>query len=173
MSCTYYEKFTVRWSDLDANKHLGNSAYSTYLAQTRVAYLQHIGYNIATLEELNLSPIVLKEEISYYKEFRFGETVYVSFKLLRLSAEADLYTVEQSFYDEEGRQRAKNISTCAWLSSETRKRTTPPHELVEKMKQTAGSEPITTLTMDDVKKEGLKKQDEDIQNILKNINKTC
>jgi acyl-CoA thioester hydrolase len=35
----FYHKFEVRWSDLDANKHLANSSYVQYCAQARMAFM--------------------------------------------------------------------------------------------------------------------------------------
>ena len=36
----FHYKFEVRWSDIDANKHLANSSYVEYCAQTRMAFMR-------------------------------------------------------------------------------------------------------------------------------------
>ena len=40
---TYFKEFEIRWSDLDANRHLGNSAYTNLMSHTRMSYLFEIG----------------------------------------------------------------------------------------------------------------------------------
>lgn len=34
----YSKQFEVRWSDLDANRHLANSAYMNFMSHTRMGF---------------------------------------------------------------------------------------------------------------------------------------
>jgi acyl-CoA thioester hydrolase len=45
----YYHPFEVRWSDIDANKHLANSTYVEYCAQTRMAFMSKYKMGIKEL----------------------------------------------------------------------------------------------------------------------------
>jgi acyl-CoA thioester hydrolase len=45
----YYHKFEVRWSDIDANRHLANSSYVQYCAQTRMAFMTKHKMGVAQL----------------------------------------------------------------------------------------------------------------------------
>ena len=38
----FLKEFEVRWSDLDANRHLSNVSYLTYAGETRMAFLQEM-----------------------------------------------------------------------------------------------------------------------------------
>ena len=45
----YYHKFEVRWSDIDANRHLANSSYVMYCAQTRMAFMNAHNMGVSKL----------------------------------------------------------------------------------------------------------------------------
>jgi acyl-CoA thioester hydrolase len=42
----YYHKHEVRWSDIDANRHLANSSYVQYCAQTRMAFMTNTKWEL-------------------------------------------------------------------------------------------------------------------------------
>ena len=48
----YTKKFEIRWNDLDANKHLGNSAYIEFMSHTRMSFLTEYGVGIDVMENL-------------------------------------------------------------------------------------------------------------------------
>ena len=39
----YTKTFEIRWSDMDANQHLGNSTYIDYLSHTRMSFFKEKG----------------------------------------------------------------------------------------------------------------------------------
>ncbi len=39
----FVKEFEIRWSDLDANRHMANSAYINFMSHTRMAYLGQLG----------------------------------------------------------------------------------------------------------------------------------
>jgi acyl-CoA thioester hydrolase len=40
----FTKEFDIRWSDLDANRHLANSAFINFMSHTRMAYLIENGF---------------------------------------------------------------------------------------------------------------------------------
>ena len=40
----YLKEFEIRWSDIDANRHLANSAYLNFMSHTRMAFLMELGF---------------------------------------------------------------------------------------------------------------------------------
>ena len=40
----FIKEFEVRWSDVDANRHLANSAYINFMSHTRMAFLLELGF---------------------------------------------------------------------------------------------------------------------------------
>ena len=54
----YYKEFDIRWSDLDANRHLANSAYINFMSHTRMGFLMENGYGQQELVKHHLGPVV-------------------------------------------------------------------------------------------------------------------
>ena len=40
----HLKEFEVRWSDVDANRHLGNSAYINFMSHTRMSFMSEAGF---------------------------------------------------------------------------------------------------------------------------------
>ena len=54
----FIKEFEIRWNDLDANKHLANTAYTSYMSHTRMAFFSQHGFGLNILEEKQLGPVV-------------------------------------------------------------------------------------------------------------------
>ena len=81
----YKKSFEIRWSDIDANRHMANSAYLNLMSHTRTAFLQDHGFSLMTLSKAHLGPVVFYEHIYYFKEAFLGETIDVSLEVAGLS----------------------------------------------------------------------------------------
>jgi acyl-CoA thioester hydrolase len=95
----YLKEFEIRWSDVDANRHLANSAYLNYMGHTRMAFLMEIGFDQKTLSQYNIGPVVFYEHIYYFKEAFPGRPVQVSIEILGLSEDAQFFEFHHNFYN--------------------------------------------------------------------------
>ena len=41
----YYKEIEIRWSDMDANRHLANTAYLDFGGHTRIDFLASLGFD--------------------------------------------------------------------------------------------------------------------------------
>jgi len=41
----YLKEFEICWSDMDANRHIANSAYINFMSHTRMACLLEVGFD--------------------------------------------------------------------------------------------------------------------------------
>ena len=55
----YTKQFEIRWNDLDANQHLGNSKYTEFMSHTRMAFFNAQDLDLNTMNSYGLGPIVL------------------------------------------------------------------------------------------------------------------
>jgi acyl-CoA thioester hydrolase len=39
----HLKEFEIRWSDIDANRHLSNSAYISFMSHTRMSFMTEVG----------------------------------------------------------------------------------------------------------------------------------
>ena len=77
----YYHKHEVRWSDIDANRHLANSSYVQYCAQTRMAFMTKHKMGVAQLNRWGIGPVILHERYSFFKEVYADQEVIVSLEI--------------------------------------------------------------------------------------------
>ncbi len=155
----YLQSFEVRWNDLDANRHLANSAYINFMSHTRMAYLNRAGFTLARMEEYGLGPIVFYEHIYYFREVLPGQPVRVSLELKGLSEDGMFFEFHHNFYDEQG----KNLAHCemmgSWIDMGSRKLTPLPLDLLKRMQGMERAPDFRVLTREDTRKYARKPKD--------------
>ena len=119
-------KFEVRWSDIDANRHLANSSYVEYCAQTRMAFMNQEQIGLAQLSRWGVGPVILHERYSFFKEILADQTVFVTLEVSGSSEDASIYQFLHKFYLPDGTHCATSEATGVWIDTMLRKATTPP-----------------------------------------------
>jgi acyl-CoA thioester hydrolase len=140
------ERFVVRWSDLDANRHLRNTVFSEYATHTRFRMLEANGFGQARFQELRFGPVMFREEIRYRREVRFGGAVRVNVLIGGLSPDGSHWRVRQEVTREEGGDRAAILTIDgAWIDLDTRRLVAPPPELAGVLRHSRRVEPFREL----------------------------
>lgn len=147
---TYHYKFDVRWSDIDANKHLANSSYVEYCAQTRMAFMNENHMGLRELNRWGIGPVILHERYSFFKEILADQTVFVTAEISGMSEDASIYQFTHKFYFPDGTHCATAEATGVWIDMMLRKSTTPPDDILEVMQQFS-NENVKILTRQDLK----------------------
>lgn len=128
----YEERFAVRWSDLDANRHLRNTVFSEYATHTRFRMLESHGFTQEKFEKLRFGPVMFREDIRYRREVQFGDEVIVNVMIEGLSPDGSHWKVRQEVIRcDTGKQAAVIVIDGAWLHLDDRKLVAPPQELLE------------------------------------------
>ncbi len=155
----YLKSFEVRWSDLDANRHLANSAYFNFLSHTRMSFFYDHGLTIAKMQEYQLGPIVFFEHMNYFREVLPGKPVRVSLELKGLSEDGMFFEFHHGFYDEQGKHLAHCEMMGSWIDMESRKLTPLPSEFLRSMQGMERAPDFRTLTREDTRKYAKKPKD--------------
>jgi acyl-CoA thioester hydrolase len=119
----YFKEFEIRWSDVDANRHLANSAYVNFMGHTRMAFLMEMGFDEKALARYNIGPVVFYEHIYYFKEVFLGQPVRVSLEVVGLSEDAKFFEFHHNFYTVKGDNFARGEMMGSWIDLKTRKLT--------------------------------------------------
>ena len=146
----YYHQFEVRWSDIDANRHLANSAYVEYCAQTRMAFMTKHKMGVKELNRWGIGPVILHERYSFFKEIYADQQVLVSLEIDGMAEDASIYRFIHKFYLSDGTHCATAEAMGVWIDMMLRKSTDPPEDIVEVMNRFK-SENVQVLTRDDIK----------------------
>lgn len=149
----------MRWSDIDSNLHLRNSAYVDYMSHTRMSYFSEKGISQSRLSALSLGPVVLHEHIHYFKEVLVGGPVTVSLALTGHSQDGVFFSFVHNFYNYSGQNLARCRMLGAWIDLKTRKLTPPMAEMWTFLEGIPRAENFHELTKEDLRAFGEYPQD--------------
>lgn len=148
----YVKEFEVRWSDVDANRHLANSAYINFMSHTRMSYLLELGFDQRMMSKHQIGPVVFYEHMYYFKEVFPGKPIRVSLEAMGISEDGKFFEFHHNFYDAKGRNVAHCEMMGAWMSLETRKLIGLPKELFQMFNSGEKPEGFRILTKEDTRK---------------------
>ncbi|TKD65302.1 thioesterase family protein [Flavobacterium sp. ASW18X] len=148
----FLKDFEVRWSDVDANRHLANSAYINFMSHTRMAYLTQIGFGHKEFEQYGIGPVVFYEHMYYFKEVFPGKPIRVSLEWKGLSEDGMFFEFHHNFYDYKGRNVAHCEMMGAFIDMKKRSLTGLPKEILDVFLQEERAEDFRFLTKEDTRK---------------------
>lgn len=155
----YLKEFEIRWSDIDANRHLANSAYVNFMSHTRMSFLIDQGIDQQVLRKYQIGPVVFNENVFFFKEAFQGMKVRVSFELGGVSEDGTFFKFVHNFYDEKGRNLAYCEMQGGWVNLETRKLTPLPAHLMELLDKSPKTKEFKFLTKEDMRAQGRRPKD--------------
>jgi acyl-CoA thioester hydrolase len=126
----YQEHFSIRWSDLDANRHVKNTIFSELATHARFRLLESHGFDQTRFESLRFGPVMIMEEIKYRRELLLGDRVTVNVLFAGLSDDGSHWSVIQEVERGDGKQAAIVTIDGGWIDLDTRKLVAPPIELL-------------------------------------------
>ena len=130
----FEKNIEVRWSDADPNRHVRHSAYYEYGAHARIRFFTENGFDSSKMNELNLGPILFKEECSFIREISTDDTITINLLRGEISDGAAKWTMHHEIFNQHGKSAHITISG-AWMDLNKRKLTKPPKELAAVLKE--------------------------------------
>ena len=130
MSAPFSRAAVVGWRDLDANRHMKNTAYMEHAVDTRFAYFSSVGIDSAAFERLQIGPVVLRDEISYARELHVGDSFIVQMLCGGMNAKGSRAIIVNRLVLPDGFMAYEIRSIIVWLDLRKRKVCIPPPELL-------------------------------------------
>lgn len=131
MENVFYEG-KVMWSQVDANMHLRHSAYADFAAQARLQILEKCGFNADTMEQLQVGPILFREELIYMREVRPNDFIKVTCVLTKSRSDGSRWSFTQQLYRGDGILAAVINVDGAWIDMKARRLAALPPEWAAK-----------------------------------------
>ena len=125
----FSKTFHVRWGDMDFNAHMGNTAYLDAVVDVRLMFFREHGFAPREFERLRIGPVVLRDELDYFRELRLLDPVTITLQLAGLSEDASRFRLRNEFFREDGALAARVSTLGGWLDLAKRKLTAPPEGL--------------------------------------------
>ncbi|WP_460220579.1 acyl-CoA thioesterase [Psychroserpens sp. MEBiC05023] len=150
----YQKDFEIRWSDIDANGHLANSAYTNFMSHTRMGFFIAYGFSMDELSKFGIGPVVFYEHTYYFKESFIGKPVTVTLELSGLSKDGMFFKFEHNFYNHKGEHLATSDMLGSWIDLKTRKLVALPDSLLKQSALLPRTKNFKVLTKADTRIEG-------------------
>jgi acyl-CoA thioester hydrolase len=123
------EKFSldlqVRWSDIDANRHLRHSVYYDYGALCRMEALDGAGLTTQKLEELAIGPVLFREEAVFRREILFDDKIRITLEVLKATADYSRWSIRHQMVKRDDTIAATIQVDGAWIDMHKRKLAMP------------------------------------------------
>ncbi len=152
----YKKQFEIRWSDIDANGHLANSAYTNFMSHARMSFFSEYGFSMPEIQKHNIGPVVFYEHMYYFKESFIGEPITVSIDVSGLSENGMFFKFDHNFYNTKGENLAYCEMLGAWIDIKSRKLTALPSSLLDLAHKFPKSETFKVITKADTRKYGVR-----------------
>ena len=113
----------VIWSQVDANGHMRHSAYADIAAHARVVALEESGLSLKKFHEWHIGPVLLKEELVYFREVHLNDELRVTCELQHTNEDVSRWTIFQEIYRSDGIRAATVTVHGTWIDTQKRKMT--------------------------------------------------
>lgn len=130
----------VLWSQIDANMHLRHSAYADFAAQARLCLLDQVGLHASQFAQLQLGPVLFREELFYHREIGPNDKVRVSCVMTKCRADGSRWSIKHEIFRGDGTKSATVLVDGAWIDTRKRKLTGLSPEWMEKFNAIPRSE---------------------------------
>lgn len=122
----------IRWSDIDANRHLRHSVYYDYAAAMRVMFLTAGGLTTEKMEELQIGPVLFREEALFKREVRLEDEITIDVEIVKTTPDFSRWSLRHNIVKKDGTLAAVINIDGAWIDLIKRKLATP-NELIQKV----------------------------------------
>lgn len=129
-----YEKtLYAGWADMDFNAHMKNTAYLDKAADVRQMFLIDNGFPVEEFLRLRIGPVVMKDEVEYFKEVGLQQQIRVTYALAGHAADGSRFLLRHEIFRPDGKLAARVTSAGGWLDLNGRRLVAPPPALLSAM----------------------------------------
>lgn len=114
---------------MDTFSHVNNATYLEILEEARWEFLNEQGFDLKTIHELSVGPIVLECHIQFLKELRLRQPIVVESQVL--SYEKKIGVMRQDMLNEQNELCCHATLTFGFFNFKTRKLILPTEKWLE------------------------------------------
>ncbi len=134
------------WGDMDFNSHMRNTAFLDKCVDVRMMFFAENGFPMEELMRRHIGPVVMRDEVEYFKEVYLLERLRVTLMLAGLAEDGSRFSLRNEIWRDDGKLIARVTSTGGWLDLTTRKLINPPETLLAAMRSLSKTEDFQILT---------------------------
>lgn len=126
----YSMPYQVRWSDIDANRHVNYAAYIEAATELRYRFFAEQGIAPETFENLHIGPTYTSLQVNFFREVRLGETLTITFWLAGMSESVIRWRIRHDFLKANGKKAVALTLEGTFLDLEARKPVLPTPQIL-------------------------------------------
>ena len=142
----YSMPYQVRWTDIDANRHVRYSAYIDAAAELRYRFFTEHGLPPEAFDSLGVGPVYTSLAANFFREVRLGETLTMTYQLNGLSPTGLRWKVQHDFLKSNGKKAVTIFLEGTILNLATRQPTAPTSEIMAVFQQVPRSPEFEELS---------------------------
>ena len=104
----YSQTYVIRFSDIDANRHVNYAAYIDAAGDLRYRFFTEHGFPPERFEQLGIGPIYTAIHAQFLREVRMGETVTITYALSGLSSSGARWKVHHDILKSNGKKAVRH-----------------------------------------------------------------
>lgn len=131
----YSKTYEIRFSDIDANRHVNYAAYVDAAADLRYRFFAEHGFPPERFHELGISPVYTAITTQFLREVRMGETVTITFTITGLSPQGSRWKVHHDILKSNGKKAVVIDVEGLIIDLSSRRAIAPIPELLEVFNQ--------------------------------------
>jgi acyl-CoA thioester hydrolase len=129
----YMKTLYAGWADMDFNSHMKNTAYLDKTADVRQMFLLDNGFPLEEFLRLRIGPVVMKDEVEYFREVRLQQEITVTYALAGHATDGSRFLLRHEVFRPDGKLSARVTSAGGWLDLAARRLVAPPPALLAVM----------------------------------------
>jgi acyl-CoA thioester hydrolase len=133
------------WGDMDFNAHMRNTAFLDKSADLRMMFFAASGFPMDEFVRRRLGPVVMKDEIEYFREVQLLEEMRGTLAIAGLADDGSRFLLRNEFWRADSKLAAKVTSTGGWLDLSTRRLVAPPEALLAALRSLARTDDFQPL----------------------------
>lgn len=141
----YSKELYAGWADMDFNAHMKNTAYLDKAADVRQMYLIENGFSVEEFTRLRIGPVVMKDEVEYFKEVGLQQKIRVTYALAGHAPDGSRFSLRHEIFRPDGKLSARVTSIGGWLHLDKRKLVAPPSALLAAMQSLERTDDFVVL----------------------------
>lgn len=126
----YSRSFVAGWGDMDFNAHMRNTAFLDRAADVRMMFFADNGFPMQEFMRRRIGPVIMKDELEYYREVALLQEISVSLAVAGLAADGSRFLIRNDVFWADGTPCARVTSAGGWLDLAARRLVAPPDELL-------------------------------------------
>jgi acyl-CoA thioester hydrolase len=128
---TYSRTYQIRFSDIDANRHVNHAVYIEVAGDMRYQFFAENGFPPERFEQLGIGPVYTKITTQFLREVLLGETATITFALSGLSMQGTVWKVHHDVFKSNGKKAVSMDMEGVIFDLAARKAVPPGPELMQ------------------------------------------